>query len=177
MIRRCDGCPMCPQRGGAQVILRIMWSMTRRGVAAACAVVIVAGCGTSSSGTDATSSSAGAVPVSDAPVAIPTTDPAPIGTDAPAATTDPLAACTPSDVTDVIVRDLYPDLPPAAQRLGGQGPRDGKCESTLDFLRLTAPTGAGYCEQAALAIDNPGYENTEAVVPMKKVLAEFGPGC
>jgi ABC-type Fe3+-hydroxamate transport system substrate-binding protein len=154
-----------------------MWSMVRPVIAAAYAVVIVAGCGTSSSGTNATSTPATTEPVVDAPVAIPTTDPAPVATEAPATTTDPLATCTPTDVTDVIVRDLYPDLSPAAQRLGGQGPRDGKCESTLDFLRLTAPTGAGYCEQAALAIDNPGYENTDATVPMKKVLAEFGPGC
>jgi hypothetical protein len=31
-------------------------------------------------------------------------------------------------------------------------------QSTLDMLRRTSPTGHGYCTLAALASDNPGYE-------------------
>jgi hypothetical protein len=77
---------------------------------------------------------------------------------------------------DIIVRYVTSGLLPSAQKLGAYNL--GTCQPTLDSLRQTSPTSAGYCTQAAWASDNPGYttDGTPAK-PLKKVIEAIGPAC
>ena len=76
---------------------------------------------------------------------------------------------------------LVPTLGWQAQRLGGEWTWNTalhKCLTSVQMMMATAPTEAGNCTQAAYASDNPGY-NADATPagPLKKVIAEAGPGC
>jgi len=97
-------------------------------------------------------------------------------TTAPPATTTPAAACTLPDTQDVLVRYIVPGLQANAQELGEVFL--AQCESTLDYIAQTAPTGDGYCTQVAWVADNPGY-NPDAVPapPLKKVIEAIGGSC
>lgn len=54
----------------------------------------------------------------------------------------------------------------------------GNCDSTLDTLSQTSPTGPGYCTIAAWATDNPGYD-VNAANPRRPRQAQetIGDGC
>lgn len=86
------------------------------------------------------------------------------------------ATCALTTSRDIIVRDVTPRLPPAAQVLGDVD--YAKCRPSVETLPEEAPTGPGYCTQIAWASDNPGY-NADATpaAPLKKVIVEVGPGC
>jgi hypothetical protein len=103
----------------------------------------------------------------------------------PAATVkaDPSAACykRPNATGDILVRMLVPTLGWQAQRLGGEWTWNvtaRQCMTSVQMIIAGAPTEAGNCTQVALAASNPGYdENATPAAPLKKVIAEAGPGC
>lgn len=95
------------------------------------------------------------------------TAPAPITTSTqptltPKATKKPAGAASCGPGPDLIEWAVVPGTAPIASALGSYDSsecrREGR-QSTLDMLRQTSPTGAGYCTLAALASDNPGYED------------------
>jgi len=54
----------------------------------------------------------------------------------------------------------------------------GQCKATVDTLADTVADKPGFCSQLARAADNSGY-NIDAVpaTPLRKVIAQAGPGC
>jgi hypothetical protein len=77
---------------------------------------------------------------------------------------------------DLIVRSIATSSQPSAQKMGRYNL--GTCQLTLDFLRQTSPTEAGYCTQAAWASDNPGYKmDVTPARPLRKVIEAIGPAC
>jgi hypothetical protein len=81
-----------------------------------------------------------------------------------------------SETRDLIVWSVAPTLPDSAEELGNYNL--ATCESTLQELQETSPTGPGYCTEAAWASDNPGYDAdaTPAKEP-KDVVLSVGPAC
>ena len=95
---------------------------------------------------------------------------------APAAT--PGGHCTngPLPGQDVIFWSVVPSTPPTAAVLGQY--TGTNCQSTIDFVRTTSPTGDGDCTLLALQSDNPGY-NVNAADPVPRprhVFLAVGPG-
>lgn len=106
--------------------------------------------------------------ISAAPVNSAATTPAPLTTStqpavAPKATKSkkPASAASCGPGADLIQWSVAPGTRPIAGALGSYDSpecrREGR-QSTLDMLRRTSPTGAGYCTLAAPASQNPGYE-------------------
>lgn len=84
--------------------------------------------------------------------------------------------CALAKAPDVYVRYVVPGIPSDAQELGGVD--EVNCQSTLDYIRKTSPTGPGYCTQVALVSDNPGYNaEVSPAKPLKKVIEAVGAGC
>jgi len=81
-----------------------------------------------------------------------------------------------SESRDLIVWYVVPTLPDSAQELGNYNL--ATCETTLQELQDTSPTGPGYCTEAAWVSDNPGYDAdaTPAKEP-KDVVLSVGPAC
>lgn len=84
--------------------------------------------------------------------------------------------CQLKPTRDLIVRSVSPGVPTSAQVLGDVDLLH--CRSSVDLLRDTAPTGDGYCTEAAWASDNPGY-NADATPArhLKKLVLAVGPAC
>ena len=137
-------------------------------VVVAGAVLALAGC---SSGT---SKPVAAPSPTSAPASVATTatPPADTSTSQPAVPVDTCATPLP-DKGDVIVREIFPNVPIDAMELGGTDPE--RCVWTMDSLKTSQPAGPGYCSQVAWASDNPGY-NADAVPapPLKKVQVTIG---
>lgn len=92
------------------------------------------------------------------------------------AAADPEPSCALPNGRDVLVRYIVPGLQANAQELGEVDLV--QCESTLDYIAQTSPTGDGYCTQVAWASDNPGYNpDTVPAPPLKKVIEAVGGGC
>lgn len=90
----------------------------------------------------------------------------------PAAAAETCATPLP-DKGDVIVREIFPNVPIDAMELGGTDPEH--CVWTMDSLKTSQPTGAGYCSQVAWASDNVGYDpNAVPALPLKNVQAMIG---
>lgn len=96
---------------------------------------------------------------------------------------DPSSACDrrPDASGDIFVRMLVPTLGWQAQRLGGGWVWNvtlRKCLTSVQMIIATAPPEAGNCTQVAYASSNPGYnpDGTPAK-PLRKVIAQAGPGC
>jgi len=71
----------------------------------------------------------------------------------------------------------------AAQVLGSTS-QESNCEPTTQLLQQAPPTGSGECDTAALASDNPGYEDAYVnaaspppAPPLRNVIVAVGPGC
>jgi hypothetical protein len=131
------------------------------GVAAG-VVLLLAGCSSSTS-----KPSAAISPVA----APPTTAPA----DSASQPVSPAETCaTPlPDKGDVIVREIFPNVPVDALDLGGTDPEH--CVWTMDSLKTSQPSGPGYCSQVAWASDNPGYDaDTVPAPPLKNVQETIG---
>ena len=74
------------------------------------------------------------------------------------------------------MRYVVPNVPDTAEVLGSVDL--AACESTLQFLQDTSPKGAGFCTQAALATDNPGYDaNANPPARLKNVIVSVGDAC
>ena len=98
------------------------------------------------------------------------------------ATPDPSAACERRPASgDILLRMLVPTLGWQAQRLGGEWSWNAtlrKCLTSAEMMIATAPTEAGNCTQVAYASTNPGYNpDATPAPPLKKVIAQAGPGC
>jgi hypothetical protein len=82
---------------------------------------------------------------------------------------------------DIFVRMISPGQQPAAQRLGGEwvwNNTTNTCDTSVQMMIATAPKGAGFCTQVALASDNPGYNaDASPAPPLKKVVASTGGSC
>lgn len=81
-----------------------------------------------------------------------------------AASAKPHAAKTCKPTRDLIVWTKTPGAQARAQLLGDYDL--ATCETTLDLLRTTSPTGTGYCTVVAWADQNPGY-NADATAPRR----------
>jgi len=150
---------------------------------AAMAVFALAGCGGTTGKTvgAATTTSSKPLPVSASassastppPAAPSISSPAPAPVAAPATSA---ASCMPTE--DLIERDIVPGQQPTAFTLGNVGLMTGQCKATVDTLADTVADKPGFCSQLARAADNSGY-NIDAVpaTPLRKVIAQAGPGC
>lgn len=135
------------------------------------AVLALAGCSSSTSKPSAAPTSQAAAPVatSATPADVPSTS-APATT---AAVSTASSTCNLPDKGDVIVREVFPNVPIDAMELGGTDPEH--CTWTMDSLRTSQPTGPGYCSEVAWASDNVGYDpNTVPAPPLKKVQEMIG---
>ena len=82
---------------------------------------------------------------------------------------------------DIFVRMITPGGPPVAQQLGGEWRWDyttSTCDTSVQLMIATAPTGPGDCTQVGYVLDNPGYNvNATPAPPLEKVAASAGPAC
>jgi hypothetical protein len=118
------------------------------------------------------------------PSAAHTTKPTTASTKAPTAKAESAVSkcgARPPSSGDIFVRMISPDQQPAAQRLGGEwvwNNTTNTCDTSVQMMIATAPKGPGFCTQAALASDNPGYNaDASPAPPLKKVVASTGAAC
>jgi hypothetical protein len=107
-------------------------------------------------------------------------------TAAPATTTTQQAAAPtptttsgcalPTNMPDLIEREITPNLPPHALLIGAVN--FASCTLTVDSFAATSPTGAGYCTQIAAAADNTGYNvDAPATRPLRNLIDQVGGAC
>ncbi len=105
---------------------------------------------------------------------------------APKPSADGSAACykrpvAPLAAGGIFVRMLVPTLGWQAQELGGGwiwNVTARKCMTSVQMMIAGAPTEAGNCTQVAYVASNPRYDpDATPAKPLKKVIAEAGPGC
>jgi len=121
---------------------------------------------------------------SNSPASSPPSGETPTNSSGDSATTDTAAAeCRARTATsgDIIVRIVTPNVAPAAMVLGGGwvfNEATSTCQTSVDWQISTAPTGAGFCTQVALAAENPGYDvNADPPAELKHVIRQAGEGC
>ncbi len=79
---------------------------------------------------------------------------------------------------DVVVWSVVPGTPPTASVLGQWTGVGINCQSTIDFVRTTSPTGDSDCTLLALQSDNPGYNVDADPLPRPRgAFVSVGPGC
>lgn len=99
------------------------------------------------------------------------------------ATADAADSCDarPNASGDIFVRMITPGQAPVAQQLGGEWRWDyttSTCDTSVQMMIATAPTGPGSCTQVGYASSNPGYNpDATPAPPLKKVVASAGPAC
>jgi hypothetical protein len=105
---------------------------------------------------------------------------------APKPSADGSAACykrpdVPAASGGIFVRMLVPTLGWQAQELGGGwlwNVTARKCMTSAQMIIAGAPTEAGNCTQVAYASSNPGYDpDATPARPLRKIIAQAGPGC
>lgn len=144
------------------------------------AVVLIAAVGLAVTGCSSGTNHPAVAPAVHTPAASPTSVAAPATSSAAAYTSTPedstpstSSTCNLPDKGDVIVREVFPNVPIDAMELGGTDPEH--CTWTMDSLRTSQPTGPGYCSEVAWASDNVGYDpNAVPAPPLKKVQETIG---
>lgn len=159
--------------------LLLVKSTIRPMAAAGLAVLVLAGCGTSS-GHGATSSRAASSSARSASATVTT----PAAHQQTAAKADPAARrcyARKDESGDVIVRVKSHGAPAVAQRLSGVWVWNvtlGKCLTSAQMVIATAPAAPGSCTWVGYVADNPGYDvNAMPAPPLRHVAASAGGSC
>lgn len=160
------------QTGRSRVIPVVTYKQALATVAAIAGGLTVAAC----SQTGTTAMSASSAP-SSSPAAKAAATPNSHATANAADTCD----ARPNASGDIFVRMITPGQAPVAQALGGEWRWDyttSTCDTSVQMMIATAPTGPGSCTQVGYASSNPGYNpDATPAPPLKKVVASAGPAC